>query len=121
MKKIFISLLFFTFILPACADKNEQLDLNEPDDLIDSQVDVESGAAFDIRTEIEKANYCEVKEDCARVTQKCPFGCNEYVNKDEKERIDELVNNFESDCVYRCAFYEELECKDNKCVAVYDK
>ena len=39
-----------------------------------------------IRNEIEKANYCKVKDDCVLAGSKCPFGCHILVNENEKER-----------------------------------
>ena len=34
-----------------------------------------------LKSAIEKANYCEVDSDCVDAGEKCPFGCYNYVNK----------------------------------------
>ena len=69
-----------------------------------------------IKSEIEKANYCEAKEDCADTkTNKCQFGCNVYVNKNEVDRIRNLINSYDSKCEYECAYCRDVECENNKC------
>ena len=46
---------------------------------------------LNIKSAIEKANYCEVDSDCVDAGGKCPFGCYAYVNKDEVEKISPLL------------------------------
>jgi len=74
-----------------------------------------------IKNQIEKANYCEVKEDCILVAQgKCPFGCYVYVNKDKADTITELIEAYvpRNTCEYSCLQCLDVECKDNKCEPV---
>lgn len=69
-----------------------------------------------IQNEINKANYCETNSDCSLVANsKCPFGCYIFVNKEEVDRIDNLLKNFESQCVYSCVQNQDVECINNKC------
>ena len=56
-----------------------------------------------IKSEITKANYCEVYSDCIDAGGKCPFGCYAYVNKNEVSRISKLIQSFDSKCVYKLA------------------
>ncbi|MFO7711306.1 MAG: hypothetical protein R6V53_06070 [Candidatus Woesearchaeota archaeon] len=94
MKKI-ILILLFSLALVAC-DHSED----------------------NIKKEIEKANYCETKDDCIDVGGKCPFGCYVYVNENEADRIKGLVDSYESDCVYGCMACFDVECRDNRCEPV---
>ncbi len=75
-------------------------------------------SAEQIKKEIDKANYCTEKSDCVLVGTKCPFGCYIYANKEQAERIDNLVDSFDSKCVYGCVYCPDVECKDNKCTPV---
>lgn len=75
---------------------------------------------FYIESEIEKANYCETEDDCVDAGSKCPFGCYNYVNKAEAERISGLLGSFDSDCIYDCAFCADVRCVDHKCEPVCD-
>lgn len=68
-----------------------------------------------IKYEIKKANYCDTKDDCVFAGGGCPFGCYIYVNKNERDRIKNLVESFNSKCVYGCLYCPDFECKDNKC------
>ena len=95
-KLIIFTLLIFVVIISGCAKSESH-----------------------IEKEIEKANYCETKEDCADTkTNKCPFGCNIYVNKNEVDRIRNLINSYDSNCEYECAYCPDVECKNNECEAV---
>ena len=73
-----------------------------------------------IKSEIEKAKYCEINEDCVKVDAWCPFGCSVYVNKAEADRIQELIDSFKSNCQYRCQASIGVECKNNKCEPIYN-
>lgn len=73
---------------------------------------------IDLRNEIERANYCETREDCTRVDAPCPFGCNVYVNFADGERIQALLDSFGSTCEYRCQVCESVECRNNQCEPV---
>ena len=71
-----------------------------------------------IKSEIKRANYCDIDSDCADAGGKCPFGCWVYVNRNEANRISELINSFDSRCVYGCVLCPMAVCKDNKCKEV---
>lgn len=68
-----------------------------------------------INWKLEKANYCEVDEDCVDLGSKCPFGCYIYVNNAEEKEMKNLLNSFESKCVYGCAECLEVDCVSGKC------
>lgn len=70
-----------------------------------------------IKAEIEKANYCSIDSDCVDIGGKCPFGCYIYVNRNEAERISQLVESFESKCVYGCVSCSQLTCAEGRCRA----
>jgi hypothetical protein len=70
---------------------------------------------MNIKIEIEQANYCIIDSDCVNAGNKCPFGCYNYVNVNEIERVSELINSYSSNCVYGCVFCEEVKCINNKC------
>lgn len=71
-----------------------------------------------IKNEIIKANYCEEDSDCVNVGSKCPFGCWIYVNKNEVEKISNLIDKYNSNCVYGCLLCDNVKCEDKKCVAI---
>ena len=71
-----------------------------------------------IKKQIDKANFCTENSDCINAGSKCPFGCWNYVNKNEVERISKLINSFDSKCVYGCINCEKSICENNKCVPV---
>lgn len=72
-----------------------------------------------IQNEINEANYCESDSDCGLVTNsKCPFGCYIYVNKNEVDKIDNLLKDYESQCIYGCVKNQGVECINNKCEEV---
>ncbi|MFW6025004.1 MAG: hypothetical protein ACOCRX_01550 [Candidatus Woesearchaeota archaeon] len=71
-----------------------------------------------IKNKIEKANYCEVDSDCVYIDSKCPFGCHIYVNEKESKEISNLIESYESKCVYGCISCEDVICQDNKCQEV---
>lgn len=75
-------------------------------------------AKTNIQNQINEANYCNYKEDCAYAGSKCPFGCYIYVNQEHKEEIKALIDDYGSECVYGCIKCEDVECKDNRCQAV---
>ena len=72
----------------------------------------------DVENELKKANYCGVAEDCAKIGNKCPFGCNIYVNKNEETRIKNLVDSYGATCVYECFQEIGVECVNNICKAI---
>lgn len=73
-----------------------------------------------VQREIADANYCEAKSDCVDAGGKCPFGCYVFVNKNEAERIGNLIENYESTCTYSCIALESFDCVDNKCVTNFE-
>ncbi|NUM25864.1 MAG: hypothetical protein HUU49_04595 [Candidatus Buchananbacteria bacterium] len=71
-----------------------------------------------IKLAIERARYCNVKEDCVIINSKCPFGCSIAINKDQAETITGLIENFDSDCVYDCLAAKDFDCVNNQCVVI---
>lgn len=71
-----------------------------------------------IQEEIEKANHCSDESDCALAGGKCPFGCYVYVNEGEVDRIKDLIEGYESKCVYGCVYCPGVECVEGRCVEV---
>ena len=71
-----------------------------------------------IKLAIEKANYCESDSDCIDAGGKCPFGCYIYVNKNEVEKISQLIKSYESECVYGCVSCPTAICEGKKCKEV---
>jgi hypothetical protein len=78
-----------------------------------------SGEEEKIKQAIEKAKYCKQKEDCVKIPSQCPFGCWVVVNKNESERIQGMIDSYESECVYGCVELKGYDCIDNKCIASY--
>lgn len=74
-----------------------------------------------IKSAIEKAKYCEVDSDCVDAGGKCPFGCYNYVNKNEVEQISKLIQSYDSNCMYQCVPLSEVICENNKCKEVFEK
>jgi len=68
-----------------------------------------------IKQEIQAANHCEVKEDCAVVQSKCPFDCYVLTHASEVERIDALISGYESTCEYGCIPQPSYDCVEGKC------
>lgn len=68
---------------------------------------------------IEEAKYCEKKDDCAKIESQCPFGCWVVVNKNETERIRNMIHSYESYCAYGCTEPEGYDCIENKCQILY--
>lgn len=72
-----------------------------------------------IANAITEANYCEVASDCELVVQSyCPFGCHIHVNKNEAARIWELLDGYESKCMYSCVEFKGVDCVNNTCQLV---
>jgi hypothetical protein len=70
-----------------------------------------------INQEIKKAKYCEEDHDCVDAGGKCPFGCSVYVNKNEVERIGQLIDSFDLKCIYDCINCPTAVCENKKCMA----
>lgn len=73
-----------------------------------------------IKSAINKANYCEMDSDCVDAGGKCPFGCYVYVNKNEIKKISHLIQSYDSKCVYSCASYPTVICESKKCVEIFE-
>ena len=74
--------------------------------------------AESIQNEIDAANYCTVKEDCAYVGSQCPFGCYIYVNSAEADRIKGMLDSYESKCAYGCIACSDFDCVDGRCLEI---
>jgi len=71
----------------------------------------------EINLEIARSNYCGSEFDCTEAISKCPFDCNIYVNKGDVDRVNKLIENFDSDCITHCSPPEGVSCFQNKCKA----
>jgi hypothetical protein len=69
-----------------------------------------------IQGQIDKANYCSVKEDCVIAARKCPFGCNILVNKNELDKINRMIGEYKQTCNLTCASLRFYNCDLNECV-----
>ena len=72
-----------------------------------------------IRYQIDNANYCTDRFDCAPITDGCPFGCNIYVNQGKVTKIQGVLNNAPRTCQYRCPISDNVICRENRCEATY--
>ena len=68
--------------------------------------------------EMQKANYCDLPEDCILADTKCPLGCYNIVNVDEIERINQLVYDFKQTCFQTCTTLQDVNCLSSKCEPV---
>jgi len=75
-------------------------------------------SGYYVNMKIKEANYCQTKEDCIEFQGQCPFGCYVYVNKSESERIKNLIDSYESRCIYSCIESPGYDCAENKCVSL---
>lgn len=76
-----------------------------------------------ISKQIKKLNYCKVKEDCMYEYFACPFGCGDFINKNEKltslQKQIKIFNKTCNSCMYKCAGPPEsknIQCVSGKCV-----
>lgn len=80
-----------------------------------------------IKSEIEKANYCITSEDCAPISYACPFDCNVFVNQKESARISTMLYSFVPteqnskmcSMIGACIEPMRVDCKNNRCEAIY--
>lgn len=72
-----------------------------------------------IKQQIQQARYCDTKADCVPVDSKCPFGCYLYVNQDHAEQVQQLIDSYDSQCVYGCVQSAGFDCIDNECQALH--
>ena len=71
---------------------------------------------------IEAANSCSVDTDCAILRVGCPFGCGQYIGKNNNTAdIIEDINSYrpcpDAICEYKCQFPVTPICVEGKCVA----
>ena len=71
---------------------------------------------YRVKNVIEKANFCETKDDCVQIVGKCPFDCYVHVNKKHEEEVKNLLENFTSNCIYSCVQKVEYDCVRGKCM-----
>ncbi|MBT3721380.1 hypothetical protein HN789_06995 [archaeon] len=104
MKKITVLFIVLVFLISACSRNISQ--------------NIDGGS---IQVEIDNANFCDTKDDCIDVESKCPFGCNIFVNKDQSSKIKDLIESYETNCMYKCRPSTGVDCIDNKCEATFDQ
>ncbi|MFH1890049.1 MAG: hypothetical protein ABIJ91_00540 [Candidatus Kuenenbacteria bacterium] len=68
-----------------------------------------------ISHQISGSGYCEENSDCVIIRNKCPFSCAVVVNKNNANRITDLINSFPSTCELNCFGREKAACLENKC------
>jgi len=69
-----------------------------------------------IAKQIEEANYCTTKNDCAMASvSACPFGCYILVNQTKVGEIKNLLDNYQSRCEYSCIEIKGFDCIEDKC------
>lgn len=95
MKKIIILTITFSFIVNGCTLEEKK-----------------------IQQQIEKARYCQTKNDCVPIAAQCPFDCHVIVNKNKAAEIEKIIMDFQSDCVYDCPLLSGFDCIDNACTAI---
>ncbi|MFA5856830.1 MAG: hypothetical protein WC867_05700 [Candidatus Pacearchaeota archaeon] len=76
---------------------------------------------LNIKSQIQRANYCEIGSDCIDAGSKCPFGCYNYVNKNEVNKISKILESYDSNCVYSCIACPKVACENNKCKEVCEQ
>jgi len=74
----------------------------------------------EITTQINSANYCATRDDCAVVDGKCPFGCHLFVNKNEAQAIAGIIQSYKQACILTCTAYKDYNCAAGKCVQILD-
>jgi len=70
-----------------------------------------------VRSEIDRANYCTTNSDCVDIGPQCPYGCGIFVNKNERQRIQDRINAIPLtwDCFYKCQTKTAPVCLEGKC------
>jgi hypothetical protein len=72
----------------------------------------------EVEAAIETARYCDTENDCVRADSFCPFDCYVFVNEAEVNRINTLLNSFDSACTYSCTVLQGVDCINHKCTAL---
>ncbi|MDD5071442.1 MAG: hypothetical protein PHQ42_01770 [Patescibacteria group bacterium] len=68
-----------------------------------------------ISQQISRAGGCEEESDCVIVANRSPFSCAIVINKDNADRILNLVNSFPSAGELQCSGREKAFCAEGKC------
>jgi len=68
-----------------------------------------------IQHQISGAKYCEAESDCAIIANLSPFSCAIVVNKDNADRILNLLSSYPSTGELQCSGNEKATCIQNKC------
>jgi hypothetical protein len=74
----------------------------------------------DIKKEIEAARPCASADECVDIGGYCPFGCSITVNKKEADRVRDLVEGYESNCVYSCIASKGISCEAGRCTTLVE-
>ena len=100
-------------------ETEKELDMTKEDLEINEAVEKELSVYNSIVEEIERANYCDINEDCTILEEKCPFD-QPIVNKNEADRIQGLINSYKSDCAFGrpLCLIVDAKCINNKCESV---
>lgn len=80
-----------------------------------------------VHNQLDKANYCDVKDDCIEIVSQCGFGFDILVNKNEEQNIKSMLKLYKvvskscdsvsfHDAMLR---FKEKNCVNNKCVMIY--
>lgn len=65
---------------------------------------------------LEYANICQKKEDCVRAAPFCPFRCNVFVNKNDVDKVNNLIKSYDNQCESECTFIEyDVDCINESC------
>ncbi len=73
-----------------------------------------------VKFAISQAQYCEIKDDCVEVNSRCPFGCSVFVNKAERQNIQDLMDSYLGPyCVYDCVEIKGYDCVSKKCSVLF--
>ena len=74
----------------------------------------------EISEKLGESRFCSSKNDCISIGSKCPFGCGLAVRKERANEIQRIVENYESDCTYKCKAVKDVDCFENRCVSVFE-
>lgn len=78
------------------------------------------GRAGRIEEEIRLAKVCTGRDSCALVEAGCPFGCYTAINEKKADYIFQLIDSYDSRCIYGCAAMpDRAYCINGQCRAGY--
>lgn len=79
-----------------------------------------------VSNQLERANYCDIKEDCVNIGSQCEFGCDTLVNRNEEHNMKEIFKLYklvskscDSFCFDDTMRFKEKNCVNNKCIMDY--